>query len=510
MASTDADLKDQQSKDMFSTLMENGKWLYSKGEFKKAIDSFTNALALKPCDKSCFVGRARCYLKVGQFENTLRDAEASLKSDKSFSEGLYMKAEALHYMGEFEFALVFYHRAYNLRPKTEKFRLGMQKAQEAIENSVGSPSSVKLEIKGDLSCFSKGGERTQPIAAIQNLTNEKKQMTPKSENTTKNLLGEFCSDKKFLENLMKDEGLINGTTKDGEQLKDIIQSSLSCLDTCAEFWHQEKPISVQDRTQKVMQVVQQQSTKRRHSAPSDPARFLMKSLDEIDAELMSGNAEGCLKKAEEVMKIAQRWSDKEIPNKKEVLDSLHSCIGNALVDVGDKYKALEHHQKELELAKCKLPGAMSSALDNIGRVYVQTGQFARAIEVWEKKLPLVCGDLEKTWLLHEIGLCYLELDRHKEARDYGTRSVAAADGVADKKWQMNANVLVAQSELKLGNYESCVTHFKRALSYARLLEDNSAMDAVEKALNEAKQHRTREPLQWRQLKVRLENKTEDD
>uniref|UniRef100_A0A3Q0RRY2 Outer dynein arm-docking complex subunit 4 n=1 Tax=Amphilophus citrinellus TaxID=61819 RepID=A0A3Q0RRY2_AMPCI len=467
MASTDADLKDQQSKDMFSTLMENGKWLYSKGEFKKAIDSFTNALALKPCDKSCFVGRARCYLKVGQFENTLRDAEASLKSDKSFSEGLYMKAEALHYMGEFEFALVFYHRAYNLRPKTEKFRLGMQKAQEAIENSVGSPSSVKLEIKGDLSCFNKGGEVT-----IQNLTNEKKQMTPKSENTTKNLLGEFCSDKKFLENLMKDEGTVLFIQPFFECHVQYIVSSLSCLDTCAEFWHQEKPISIQDRTQKVVQVVQQQSTKRRHSAPSDPARFLMKSLDEIDAELMSGNAEGCLKKAEEVMKIVQRWSDKEIPNKKEVLDSLHSCIGNALVDVGDKYKALEHHQKELELAKC--------ALDNTGRVYVQTGQFARAIEVWEKKLPLVCGDLEKTWLFHEIGLCYLELDRHKEARDYGTRSVAAADGVADKKWQMNANVLVAQSELKLGNYESCVTHFERALSYARLLEDNSAMDAVEK------------------------------
>lgn len=328
MASTDADLEDQQPKDMFSTLMENGKWLYRKGEFKKAIDSFTNALALKPCDKSCFIGRARCYLKVGQFENTLRDAEASLKSDKSFFEGLYLKAEALYYMGEFEFALVFYHRAYNLRPQIEAFRLGMQKAQEAIENSVGGPSSVKLKIKGDLSCFNKGGQRTQPIAAIQNLSNEKKQMTPKSEKTTKNLLGEFYSDKKFLENLMKDEGLVNGTTKDGEQLKDIIQSSLSCLDTCAEFWHQEKPISVQDRRSKV---VQQQSTKCRHSAPSDPTRFLMKSLDEIDAELMSGNAEGCLKKAEEVMKIVQRWSDKEIPNKKRgsrQLAQLHwQCFG---------------------------------------------------------------------------------------------------------------------------------------------------------------------------------------
>lgn len=41
-------------------------------------------------------------------------------------------------MGEFEFALVFYHRGQKLRPQIQEFRLGIQKAQEAIENSVGS------------------------------------------------------------------------------------------------------------------------------------------------------------------------------------------------------------------------------------------------------------------------------------------------------------------------------------------------------------------------------------
>lgn len=61
---------------------------------------------------------------------------------------------------------------------------------------------------------------------------------------------------------------------------------------------------------------------------------------------------------------------------------------------------------------------------------------------------MVRGGLEKTWLFHEIGWCYLELNRHKEARDYGVRSVNAADEIADEKWQINANVLVAQSECK--------------------------------------------------------------
>ena len=51
---------------------------------------------------------------------------------------MYQKAEALYYMGEFAFALVFYHIGQKIRPQKEGFRLGIQKAQEAIENSIGS------------------------------------------------------------------------------------------------------------------------------------------------------------------------------------------------------------------------------------------------------------------------------------------------------------------------------------------------------------------------------------
>ncbi|XP_026233420.1 tetratricopeptide repeat protein 25 [Anabas testudineus] len=488
MSDTDGDNDAQKPKGIFSTLMADGYWLYLKGEYKKAIDSFTTALTLKPGDKSGLVGRSRCYLKMGEPENALKDAEASLKEDKSFFEGLYQKAEALYYMGEFEFALVFYHRGKKLRPQVQEFRLGIQKAQEAIENSVGSPTSVKLEIKGDLSFLQKDEERAPPITAIQHLTKERKQKPPKipkSEKTTKQLLGEFYSDKKYLENLLKDEDLVKGKMKGGEKLQDVIQNSLTYLDTCTEFWNQEKPLCARDKERKLMP---QTRSKSHHTAPPDPAQFLLKALKDINAELTSGNAKCSLKKAEEVMKMVQGWSDKDISNKKEIIGNLHSCIGNALIDLGNMDKALEHHQKDLELAKqCKLPEAMSRALDNIGRVYAQLGQFLQAIEFWEKKVPLLRGGLEKTWLFHELGWCYLELNRHKESRDYGLRSLAAAEEIADEKWLINTNVLVAQSEFKLGNFESCVSHFERALTHARVQEDNSAMNAIQKALDEAKQ-----------------------
>lgn len=41
-------------------------------------------------------------------------------------------------MGDFEYALMYYHRGHHLRPELDEFRLGIQKAQEAIDNSIGS------------------------------------------------------------------------------------------------------------------------------------------------------------------------------------------------------------------------------------------------------------------------------------------------------------------------------------------------------------------------------------
>lgn len=52
-------------------------------------------------------------------------------------QGLYQKAETMYAMGDFEYALVFYHRGDKIRPDIKAFKLGIQKAQEAINNSIG-------------------------------------------------------------------------------------------------------------------------------------------------------------------------------------------------------------------------------------------------------------------------------------------------------------------------------------------------------------------------------------
>lgn len=65
---------------------------------------------------------------------------------------------------------------------------------------------------------------------------------------------------------------------------------------------------------------------------------------------------------------------------------------------------------------------------------------------WEEKIPLAKTTLEKTWLFHEIGRCYLELDQAWQAQNYGKKSQQCAKEEGDIEWQLNANVLVAQAQ----------------------------------------------------------------
>lgn len=133
---------------------------------------------------------------------------------------------------------------------------------------------------------------------------------------------------------------------------------------------------------------------------------------------------------------------------------------------------------------------ISRALENLGRVYARSGRFKEAIEVWEEKLPLASSDIEKAWLYHEIGRCYLELGNNEKAKDYGKMSFEAAVRINDEIWQLNATVLIAQAEAKMGgieNLESAIENFEKALEMAKKQEDVAAETAITKAWMEAKE-----------------------
>lgn len=71
--------------------------------------------------------------------------------------------------------------------------------------------------------------------------------------------------------------LVKNKMKNGEKLKDVIQETLTYLDICTEFWNQEEP----GTWEKEEKMNSKHITFSRR-APSEPAGFLLKSLEDID------------------------------------------------------------------------------------------------------------------------------------------------------------------------------------------------------------------------------------
>lgn len=249
----DEDEEHEEPRSSFATYVAEGDTLFKIGEYRKAVDSYTLALDVQPNDISCLVARSKCYLEMNEPMKALQDAEDSLSENGRFHRGLYRKAEALYRLGHFEYALMYYHRGQKLRPELDEFRLGIQKAQEAIENSIGDSANVKLENKGDLSFFSKQEDilnKKRPTFMKATVYSNRMKKHPSRHKeikspgppprTQKELLGELYSDKEYLEHLMNDGSLVNGP--DNSHIHGLVQDGLQFLEKRTEFWRQQKPL----------------------------------------------------------------------------------------------------------------------------------------------------------------------------------------------------------------------------------------------------------------------------
>lgn len=490
---SDAGTEEQVVVGTFETLRDEGEHFVHVKQYQKAIESFTKALEMKQGDKTCLVTRSKCYLMLGNSEAALNDSEAALAQDeegKKDIRALCMKAEALYQKGDFETALVYYHRGNKLRSELQEFRLGIQKSQEAINNSIGTPNAVKLEASGDLSFFYKQEEKKQQQQKgygrpVQQAKKEEKKERGKpkesgSSKTTKQLLGELFNDKAFLDKLY--DSMTASSTDTDKYIKDRTVDGLEYLNMRADFWRQQKPMYARERDRKRQR---QQQSGRSHGGEEDPMQYILRRLEEIDEAHANGKYEQSLQKSQKTLNKVDQWGEDRVKNKPALVANLYSCMGNAYHEM-EKYKeALECHNKDLAIAQeHEIDEAESRALDNLGRTKARMGKFDDAIELWEKKLPKSKSALESTWLYHEIGRCHLELGHYSEAKDFGEKSFAAAQEADDSGWRLHSTVLIAQAEVKCNDLQSAVDSFERGLELAEELKDKSAQAAIKRALEE--------------------------
>jgi len=326
----------------------------------------------------------------------------------------------------------------------------------------------------------------------------------REEKTMKMMLEQLYADKQYLEQLIAESERVNASSKTSDEIIKLSSSTLDYLDTRAEFWQQKEPTYSRDRNRAMQEANRSKTTSPESGV--DATSWVLDNLRIIDDDQAAGKYSSSLERASRVLKRVEQMSLNELSQKLELEAHLHSYSGNAHLELGQLDDAMKHHQLDLDIARRhNLPEAASRATDNIGRVLVRQQKYRDAIKLFKQRMNSTKHPLEQTWLYHEIGRCYLELNDYKQSLQFADMSQSAARQAEDQTWQLNATVLLAQSHLKLHNYNEAVESFECALDLARCASDDHAVDVIQNALTDVKHQQQQQQQQQLQETEPTEN-----
>lgn len=154
-------------------------------------------------------------------------------------------------------ALVCYHRGHSLRPELEDFRLGIQKAREAIDNSIGSQIKPRdygqdkksLNNRPTLTSQQTRSSSDRETLATAVSSTQEAPVTADSRDqrsAARQLLGELFVDKEYFDQFLIDKEF---QTSPNDQITQKIQDALAFLDNRIDFWRQQKPIYARMKSQ---------------------------------------------------------------------------------------------------------------------------------------------------------------------------------------------------------------------------------------------------------------------
>ncbi|XP_032292740.1 outer dynein arm-docking complex subunit 4 isoform X1 [Drosophila virilis] len=212
---------------------------------ENAIHFFCKALELNSTDINALISRSKCYLLLGEPSRALQDAETALGEDKNNIRAIYQKAESLYYLGQFEQSLMFFHRGLRARPELDLFRLGVQKTQEAIENTIGTKTRSAQPLAAAKNSVSrKSGDNTPKSQTLNSsrpqVGRQKPTKADLERRNARKLLGELCVDKEYLEKLLLHPDLVRADTNT-ENISALAKEAVCFLNKRQEFWRQQRP-----------------------------------------------------------------------------------------------------------------------------------------------------------------------------------------------------------------------------------------------------------------------------
>ncbi|CAH8452851.1 unnamed protein product [Schistosoma turkestanicum] len=462
-----------------------------KRMYQKAIMAYDQALERKLNDRHCLLRRSSCYLALGNLSNALIDTDVALLEDPKYYKSLYLKGQILYNKGDFEHALVYFHLGQQQRPELQMFRLGIQKCEEAVRNSLTSNNKIRISSEGARG-FAK---QMDDKAKSRQISQKPKKLTSEPsvgdgdrhapissvpKNVSKMMFGPLHVDHEYLEDLLKQESEQKLNTLYAEEVRNLARNGIFYLDERSKFWHQQNPVYARAKHIKYRPRCQL-SAKENHPE----VEAVLNELNHIDKLQREDQHESAVKHAEDLLEEVKTWDSSQILNFDEIVANIFSMLGLSNLELGNYDESLEYHQAAYELGQeNNLTEVVSYSMDNMGRAYAKKGDYKSAVKIWEEKLKKSTDELDTIWLYYELGRSYLELHQPNKSFDYGEKALRLACTMKDKLWQMNIHILIGQSNFLLKKRVEAQASFNTAYELAKELEAHDAEKAILGVINE--------------------------
>ena len=155
-----------------------------------------------------------------------------------------------------------------------------------------------------------------------------------------------------------------------------------------------------------------------------------------------------------------------------------SNVGSAYAKVGEYRRALDYHNRALEMRRAKndLAG-QAVTLSNIGNCYYALGEKRKAISFYNQALdlmPHVKNDYYTATTLNHIGSLYRTLGGYQEALGYLNRALSLRRAVGDQIGVSASLFQIARLERQRGNLTEARSLVEEALERAETLRNKVA------------------------------------
>ncbi|XP_044170138.1 tetratricopeptide repeat protein 28-like [Acropora millepora] len=175
------------------------------------------------------------------------------------------------------------------------------------------------------------------------------------------------------------------------------------------------------------------------------------------------------------LRRAIEYHEKHLEIAKEVSDrigegSAYGNLGNAYQSLGDFRKAIEYHAKQLEIAiEVGHRVAEGSAYGSLGNAYQSLGDFRKAIVYHEKRLEIAVEGGHRVGegsAYGNLGNAYQPLGDFRKAIEYHEKHLEIAKEVSDRVGQGNAYGSLGNAYQFLGDFRKAIEYHEKHLEIA--------------------------------------------